>query len=104
MIPQRLSAALLAVAVAACNQSNAAPPAPPPAEVGVITVERRTLPLGYEFVGEVQPIKRVEVRARVDGVIEVAALHRGLAGQAGPGALSPRPDPVRRGVPERAAR
>ena len=70
MIPRRLTIAMLAILAAACNNSNASPPAPPPPEVGVVPVEPRTLPLGYEFVGEVQPIKRVEVRARVDGVIE----------------------------------
>jgi membrane fusion protein (multidrug efflux system) len=70
VIRQRLTIAMLAAVAAACNNSNASPPAPPPAEVGVIVVEPRTLPLDYEFVGEVQPIKRVEVRARVDGVIE----------------------------------
>jgi len=67
---QRLTIAMLAAFAAACNNSNASPPAPPPAEVGVVTVEPRNLPLDYEFVGEVQPIKRVEVRPRVDGVIE----------------------------------
>jgi membrane fusion protein (multidrug efflux system) len=70
VIPQRLTIAMLAVIAAACNNSNASPPAPPPAEVGVVTVEPRTLPLRYEFVGEVQPIRRVEVRARVEGIIE----------------------------------
>jgi membrane fusion protein (multidrug efflux system) len=83
VISQRLSAAVLAVAVAACNRSNATPPAPPPAEVGVITVEGRTLPLSYEFVGEVQPIKRVEVRARVDGVIESRPFTEGSLVKAG---------------------
>jgi membrane fusion protein (multidrug efflux system) len=68
--PQRLSVAALATLAAACSQSDAAPPAPPPAEVAVVTVEPRTLPLEFEYVGEVQPVKRVEVRARVDGVIE----------------------------------
>jgi membrane fusion protein (multidrug efflux system) len=70
VIPQRLTIAMLAIVAAACSNSDATPPGPPPAEVGVVTVEPRTLPLGYEFVGEVQPIKRVDVRARVDGVIE----------------------------------
>jgi membrane fusion protein (multidrug efflux system) len=70
VIRQRLTIAMLAAFAAACNNSNASPPAPPPAEVGVVTVEPRNLPLDYEFVGEVQPIQRVEVRPRVDGVIE----------------------------------
>ncbi len=70
MIPQRLALAMLAIVGAACNNGNAAPPAPPPTEVGVVTVEPRSLPLEFEYMGEVQPIKRVEVRARVDGVIE----------------------------------
>jgi membrane fusion protein (multidrug efflux system) len=70
VISQRLTVAMLAILAAACNNSNATPPGPPPAEVGVVSVEPRTLPLSYEFVGEVQPIKRVDVRARVDGVIE----------------------------------
>jgi membrane fusion protein (multidrug efflux system) len=70
VIPQRLTIAMLAIVAAACSNSNATPPGPPPAEVGVVAVEPRTLPLDYEFVGEVQPIKRVDVRARVDGVIE----------------------------------
>jgi membrane fusion protein (multidrug efflux system) len=83
VIPQRLSVAMLAVATAACSQSKAAPPGPPPAQVGVITVERRTLPLSYEFVGEVQPIKRVEVRARVDGVIESRPFTEGSLVKAG---------------------
>jgi membrane fusion protein (multidrug efflux system) len=61
---------MLAILAAACANSDATPPAPPPPEVGVVAVEPRTLPLDYEFVGEVQPIKRVDVRARVDGVIE----------------------------------
>jgi len=76
-MPKRLLLAMLAVAAAACSQSDATPTTPPPAEVGVMTVEPRTLPLSYEFVGEVQPIKRVDVRARVDGVIEARPFTEG---------------------------
>jgi membrane fusion protein, multidrug efflux system len=57
-------------ALPGCHDSAATPSKPPPPEVGVVTVSPRTLPLSYEFVGEVEPIRRVEVRARVDGVIE----------------------------------
>ncbi|CAN5721790.1 efflux RND transporter periplasmic adaptor subunit [soil metagenome] len=83
MTRQRLSVAMLALAAAACSRSDATPTAPPPPEVGVLTVERRTLPLSYEFVGEVQPIKRVEVRARVDGVIEARPFTEGSMVKAG---------------------
>ncbi|MBA3894587.1 MAG: efflux RND transporter periplasmic adaptor subunit [Gemmatimonadales bacterium] len=83
MTRQRLSVAMLALAAAACSRSDAMPTAPPPPEVGVLTVERRTLPLSYEFVGEVQPIKRVEVRARVDGVIEARPFTEGSMVKAG---------------------
>jgi membrane fusion protein (multidrug efflux system) len=61
---------MLGIVASACSNSNATPPAPPPPDVGVIAVEPRTLPLTYEYVGEVQPVQRVEVRSRVDGVIE----------------------------------
>lgn len=72
--------ALFAIASAtvltACKKDDAAPGggaghgAPPPSEVSFVTAAPGSLPLQYEFVGEVQPIRRVEVRARVDGVIE----------------------------------
>jgi membrane fusion protein (multidrug efflux system) len=83
VIPQSFLVAMLALAAAACSNSDATPPAPPPSEVGVVTVEYRTLPLGFEFVGEVQPIKRVEVRARVDGVIESRPFTEGSLVKAG---------------------
>ena len=49
-----------------------------------------------------QPYRRVEVRARVDGVIEARPFTEGAIGQAGPGALSHRSGPARGGVSERA--
>ena len=80
----RLLAVLLApLAAAACHDSAATPSAPPPPEVGVVTVAPRPLPLSYEFVGEVQPIRRVEVRARVDGVIEARPFTEGAFVKAG---------------------
>ena len=66
-----------------CSDSAAKPSAPPPPDVGVVTVATRALPLSYEFVGEVQPIRRVEVRARVDGVIESRPFTEGAFVKAG---------------------
>jgi membrane fusion protein, multidrug efflux system len=77
-------ATLLApLAASGCNKSAATPSAPPPPEVGVVTVSPKALPLSYEFVGEVEPIKRVEVRARVDGVIESRPFTEGSFVKAG---------------------
>ena len=77
-------AVLLApLAALGCNKSAATPSAPPPPEVGVVTVSPKPLPLNYEFVGEVQPIRRVEVRARVDGVIESRPFTEGSFVKAG---------------------
>jgi membrane fusion protein (multidrug efflux system) len=78
-----LAVLLPPLAAAGCHDSGATPSAPPPPEVGVVTVAPRALPLSYEFVGEVQPIKRVEVRARVDGVIERRPFTEGAFVKAG---------------------
>jgi membrane fusion protein (multidrug efflux system) len=78
-----LAVLLAPLAAAGCHDSGATPSAPPPPEVGVVTVAPRALPLSYEFVGEVQPIKRVEVRARVDGVIESRPFTEGAFVKAG---------------------
>src|SRR6185437_14522569 len=64
-------AALLVIAVA-CGKS--APPsaqsfALPPTPVGVVTVAPARVAEAYEFAGQVQPFRRVEVRSRVDGIV-----------------------------------
>jgi len=74
---------LLLAGAVGCRNGEAKPPAPPPPEVGVVAIASRSLPLSYEFVGEVQPIKRVEVRARVDGVIEARPFTEGAFVKAG---------------------
>ncbi len=66
-----------AASIAACATGGDAPPPPPPAEVSVVSVALARLPLSYEFVGEVQPTRRVEVRARVDGIIEARPFTEG---------------------------
>lgn len=59
---------LMALAVA-CNRGQPKTPVPPPAEVGVIRVAPATIPEPYEFVGQVTPFRRVEVRSRLTGIV-----------------------------------
>ncbi|MEP6574277.1 MAG: efflux RND transporter periplasmic adaptor subunit [Gemmatimonadota bacterium] len=58
---------LLSIAIG-CKKA-APPQAPPPPEVGIVTVQPKAVPESFEFTAEVQPYRRIEVRARVDGII-----------------------------------
>lgn len=63
---------VVGVFVVGCSKASP-PPAqqqgPPPPQVGVVAVIPTTVPESYEFGGQVQPFRRVEVRSRVDGII-----------------------------------
>jgi membrane fusion protein (multidrug efflux system) len=74
-------------------KKNAPPPAPPPPEVAVVSVQPQRLPTSFEFTGEVQPYRRVEVRARVDGIVEARPFTEGSVVK--PGQVLYRIDPVR---------
>lgn len=96
----RAIAAGAAVLAGACNKAPA-PQAPPPPEVAVVQVEPRRVPTSYEFTGEVQPYRRVEVRARVDGVIEARPFTEGATVK--PGQVLYRLDRVRSDAAYRSA-
>jgi membrane fusion protein (multidrug efflux system) len=55
----------------------------PPADVGIVTVAPRTLEQSYDLVGQVEPSRRTEVRARVEGVILERPFTEGAAVTAG---------------------
>lgn len=61
--------AVLAMALSACSpqQEQAAPPPP---EVGVLTVQPTTVALEQDLVGRLAPFRSADVRARVPGVLE----------------------------------
>ena len=63
------SVVALLIGIAACNRAPAKPFIPPPAQVGIVTVAPTSLPEAYEFVGQVEPYRRVEVRSRVEGIV-----------------------------------
>ncbi len=74
--------------------------APPPPEVGIVTVTPSDVPETYEFSGEVQPYRRIEVRARIDGVIQARSFTEGSVVK--PGQVLYRIDPVRSGAAYRS--
>ena len=59
-------ATLALLLASACGKSGGVPPAFPPAEVAVLTVRPATVPETFEFPGQVEPYRRVEVRSRVE--------------------------------------
>jgi membrane fusion protein (multidrug efflux system) len=63
-----LLAGALAVLPAGCGK-KAAPSAPPPPQVSVLTVQRQTIPGQFEWVAEAAASKSVQVRSQVSGVI-----------------------------------
>jgi membrane fusion protein (multidrug efflux system) len=63
------------VAVSGCSKASGTgvqqqgQAGPPPAQVGIVTVSPATIAEPYELGAQVQPYRRVEVRARVEGII-----------------------------------
>lgn len=80
----RLLSLTLATALAGCGQSQQQGfQGFPPAEVTTIKVEPKTLPATYEYVGQTQGSKEVEVRARVTGILEKKLFQEGSAVRSG---------------------
>lgn len=57
------------LAASGCGRRREAPPPPPPPEVEIVTAEPQTVPITYDYVGQTEASKQVEVRARVAGFI-----------------------------------
>ncbi|MGH7667925.1 MAG: efflux RND transporter periplasmic adaptor subunit [Gemmatimonadaceae bacterium] len=75
-----LSAAVLAMSTLACSgksQGAGGGFRMPPPEVGVVAVTAHAVPTPYEFSGQVEAFRRVDVRSRVDGVIEARPFTEG---------------------------
>ncbi len=82
MLLMRYSGGLLAaIALAGCGApERQAPPAP---EVGVIVVQPETIANVTEAPGRVQAVRRAEVRARVDGIVQRRVYDEGSDVKAG---------------------
>ena len=76
--------AILAVAACGKSQQQAAGfHGFPPAAVTVHAVQPQTFPVSFEYVGQTQGSKDVEVRARVTGIIEKRLYQEGSFVKAG---------------------
>ncbi|WP_316151664.1 efflux RND transporter periplasmic adaptor subunit [Cupriavidus sp. BIC8F] len=72
-----------AMTLAACGKDKPAAQAPPAAEVSVITVALRDVPIVYDFVGQTQSSQQVEIRARVSGFLDKRVYTEGALVKAG---------------------
>ena len=86
-------AATVGLLLSGCQRRPSGFGAFPPAEVAVVSVTPRAVPETFEFPGEVVPFRRVEVRSRVEGVIEERVFTEGSIVR--PGQLLYRLDQVR---------
>jgi membrane fusion protein (multidrug efflux system) len=81
-----LALACTAVMLAGCSREQpaaAAPAAPPPAQVGVMTVQTQPLTLRTELAGRTTPYLVAEVRPQVGGIIQKRLFEEGAAVKAG---------------------
>ena len=81
------------VLVAGCRKGNRGFGGFPPPEVSILTMAPHSVPQTFEFPGEVTPFRRVEVRSRVEGIIEERPFTEGAMVK--PGELLYRLDKVR---------
>lgn len=81
-LPRTLAVGVVvSAATAACKKP--APPAMPPADVSVITVQPTSVQDNLDFVGQVQALRTVQVRAQATGVIVARPFREGEQVHAG---------------------
>ena len=74
-LPRSIAAAIFALLMAAafvmggCRQANGGMPQMPPPEVTTIPVKPEKIGVTYEYVGQTEGSREVEVRARVTGIV-----------------------------------
>ena len=78
-----LALALAGGLLAACGKKDTAPPAKPPVEVSVLTIEPRDTPAVFEYVAQTQSSRQVNIQARVNGFLEKRVYTEGSIVKAG---------------------
>ena len=75
--------ALAVVLLGASGKKETPPPAKPPVEVSVVTVEPRDTPAVFEYVAQTQSSRHVNIQARVNGFLEKRVYTEGSIVKAG---------------------
>jgi membrane fusion protein (multidrug efflux system) len=92
--PHLLALALCTFVLAACSKSGDSPPAaPPPAEVGVVTVAQGDVGLVTELPGRLEASRIAQVRARAAGILQKRLFSEGSDVKAGQALFSIDPAP-----------
>lgn len=73
---------LLTLTLTACQEQHAAPQFAPP-EVIIQRIDARTIPIEWEFVGQTESSRLVEIRTRVEGVLDKRLYEEGTLVQKG---------------------
>lgn len=68
---------LLAFSLTSCNSGKEKKPVPPPPTVTQYTVEEKTIPVIWDFLGFAESSHLVEIRARVEGYLDKIAYKEG---------------------------
>lgn len=77
-----LSLLVLACMFTGCSETEQAPKAPSVIPATVITIEPQDTPVVFEFTGQAESSRQVEIRARVDGFLEEQTYQDGALVQA----------------------
>jgi membrane fusion protein, multidrug efflux system len=72
-----------ALLVVGCNKKKTSVTPIPTIEVTAIKVEPRTVPINFEWVAETESSRQVEIRARVEGILEKRVYKEGAVVQEG---------------------
>jgi membrane fusion protein (multidrug efflux system) len=84
-----------ALVLSACNPAGSQPGGMPPPEVTVVAAKAQSLPVDYEYVGQAQGSREVEVRARVTGIMQKRNFREGAPVARGQSLFTIDPAPFR---------
>jgi len=91
-----VSVAFISALLSGCGTAESeTPKGMPTPEVSVVVVEPRDLPAAFEYVGQIDGVREVEVRPRISGILEHWNYKEGAPVKAGESLFTIDPEPFR---------